>query len=292
MAAGSWTDGWLFSSDNVRLHYRDWAGSPDRPALLCLPGLTRNAADFEPLAERLAGRWRIVAVDPRGRGESALARDSLTYVPLTYVRDIGLVVAHAGLQRFVVIGSGLGGQLALLLTLSQRDAMAGVILNDFGPTIEGAGLARLRANVGRGGPWQSWLQAARDLARRNAGVYPDWQITDWIAFAKRLCRLMPSGRILLDHDPRIAEPFRLPGGEGASDLWLALDTLKATPVLALRGALSDMLSHDTLARMQARLPTMTVAEVPRVGHSPRLDEPEAVQAIDGFLAQFEGGAKT
>lgn len=288
-ADAGWTDGWFWSRDGLRLHYRDSGGGADCPVLLCLPGLTRNSADFEGLARRLAGRWRVVAPDLRGRGESAWPRDSLTYVALTYTLDIGLLLAAAQVDRFVVLGSSLGGALALQLTTGHRAAMAGVILNDFGPVVEPAGLARLHANVGRGGNWPTWIHAARDLAARNADSYPGWRLSDWLAFAKRLCRLSAAGRIVFDYDSRIAEPFRLPHGDAGSDLWLALDRLAGLPVLSLRGALSDVLFAGTQAIMAARLPQMRMAVVPGVGHAPTLNEPEAAAAIDALLAEVLRG---
>ena len=279
----AWTDGWYWSRDGLRLHYRDYPGPATRPVLLCLPGLTRNAADFDALARRLAGQWRVVAPDLRGRGESAWPRDSLTYVTLTYLLDLRLLVEAAGIARFVALGSSLGGALTLQLTTGNLAAMAGVILNDFGPDVEPPGLARLRANVGRGGNWPTWIHAARDLASRNASVYPEWQLGDWLAFAKRLCRVSASGRIIFDYDPRIAEPFRLPNGDAGSDLWAAFDSLAGVPVLSLRGALSDVLTPATQAAMAARLPRLQVAEVPGVGHAPALGEPAAIAAIDAIL---------
>lgn len=288
-ALPGWTNGWFWSRDGLRLHYREMPGPIDRPALLCLPGLTRNSADFEALARRLAGQWRVIAVDLRGRGESAWPRDSLTYVPLTYLLDLRLLIEASGLNRFVVLGSSLGGALALQLTTGHRAAMAGVILNDFGPFVEPAGLARLRANVGRVGNWPTWIHAARDLAQRNAASYPDWQLADWLALAKRLCRLSAAGRVVFDYDPRIAEPFRLPHGDAGTDLWLAFESLAGLPVLSLRGANSDLLSSATQAAMQARLPQMRVVEVPRVGHAPLLDEPVAITAIDNLLADVLKG---
>jgi pimeloyl-ACP methyl ester carboxylesterase len=290
--APGWTHGWFWSRDGLRLHYREMPGPVDRPALLCLPGLTRNSADFESLAWRLAGQWRVVAVDLRGRGESAWPRDSLTYVPLTYLLDLGLLIEAADIKRFVVLGTSLGGALALQLTTGHRPAMAGVILNDFGPFVEPAGLARLRANVGRVGNWPTWIHAARDLAQRNAASYPDWQLADWLRFAKRLCRLSSAGRIVFDYDPRIAEPFRLPHGDAGSDLWAAFDALAGLPVLSLRGTMSDVLSASTQAAMQARLPQMRMVEMPGVGHAPSLDEPVAIAAIDDLLADVLRGDDT
>ena len=281
----AWTDGWYWSGDGLRLHYRDFAGPADRPVLLCLPGLTRTAADFDALAARLAGQWRIVAVDLRGRGESAWPRDSLTYVALTYLLDLRLLFEAAGIARFVVIGSSIGGVLAMQLTTGHRAMMAGAVLNDIGPDIEAAGLARLRANVGRSGNWPTRVHAARDLAARNAEIHPGWGLPDWLEFARRLCRLGASGRIVFDYDPRIAEPFRLPNRDAGTDLWAELGGLAGLPVLSLRGALSDMLSPATQARMAARLPEMTMVDVPGVGHAPTLSEPAAVAAIDTFLRQ-------
>ncbi len=286
------SDGYYWSSDGLRLHWREWPGPADRPTLLCIPGLTRNAADFDALGERLAGKWRVIAVDLRGRGDSAWPKDSLTYVPMTYLLDLGLLIEAASVGRFIAIGSSIGGVLAMQLTTGHRQHMAGAILNDIGPDIEPAGLERLRANVGRQANWPTWVHAARDLAIRNRDIYPDWELKDWLGFAKRLCWLTPTGRIAFDYDPRISEAFRLPKGDAGSDLWAALAMLQGVPVLSLRGARSDVLSAASQARMQAVLPEMTVVEVPRVGHAPTLNEPAAARAVDQWLAKIARGETT
>lgn len=284
MAAGSaWTDGWFWSLDGLRLHYRDYAGPADRPVLLCLAGLTRSARDFEAFAEAQAGRWRVVAVDLRGRGESSYAKDPLSYVPLTYLQDLHALTAAARIERFVGVGTSLGGLLVMLMTATHRDAIAGAILNDIGPVVEAGGQARVRGNVGRGANWPTWLHAARDLQTRNAAIYPGWSLADWLSFAKRLCRLTPQGRIVFDYDARIAEAFRLPGGDAGLDLWTAFDALGGVPVLSVRGGLSDVLSTATQDAMAARHPGLRTVNVPRVGHAPTLSEPEAVTAIAGLL---------
>ncbi len=283
-AAAQWTDGWYWSGDGLRLHWRELPGPPDRPALLCIPGLTRTARDFEALGNRLAGQWRVVAVDLRGRGDSAWPKDSLTYLPLTYLGDLHLLLEAASIERFVVVGSSVGGQLAMQMAMAHHAAIAGAILNDIGPVVETAGMARLRANVGRAGNWPTWVHAARDLAVRNAGLYPHWGLPEWLTFAKNLCRLGPSGRITFDYDPRIAESFRLPNGDAGLDLWTALATLRDVPVLSLRGERSDVLSRTTQAAMAARLPGLQVVQVPGVGHPPTLAEPAAVAAVDALLA--------
>jgi pimeloyl-ACP methyl ester carboxylesterase len=287
-----WQRNFLFSPDNVRLCWREFhdpSVPADRPALLCLAGLTRNGGDFAHLGAALGRQWRIIAPDLRGRGESGWARDSLSYVSLVYLRDLSLLLDAAGVSRFVVLGNSLGGLIGLRLTTAHRTAMAGVILNDIGPTIEPDGLSRLRANVGRGGNWETWIHAARDLGQRNAANHPDWGLHDWLAFAKRLCRVSPQGRIIFDYDPRIAEPFRLPHGDAGADDWAALHSLKGLPVLSLRGELSDMLSAASQDQMGRRLPGMMAVTVPRVGHAPTLAEPAAAAALVQFLDGIKKG---
>ena len=124
-------DGFWWSNDGLRLHYRDYPGRGDRPPILCFPGLTRNARDFEGLAERLAGEWRIIAVELRGRGESAYAKDSMSYVPLTYLQDVEALIAHLELDRFIAFGTSLGGILTMLLAAAEGDHIVGALLNIF-----------------------------------------------------------------------------------------------------------------------------------------------------------------
>ena len=290
--AEGWQKNYVFTADSVRLCWRDHQSAAvpaGRPALLCLAGLTRNGSDFAHLAESLGRSWRLIAPDLRGRGESGWARDSLTYVPFTYLRDLSLVLDAAGVTRFIVVGASLGGLLALRLTTAHRAQMAGVVLNDIGPAIEPAGLKRLQANVGRGGNWDTWVHAARDLGARNAAIHPEWSLHDWLGFAKRLCRVGPQGRIIFDYDPRIAEPFRLPHGDAGADDWAAFDSLAGLPVLSLRGALSDVFSAATQGQMQQRLPGLVSVNVPGVGHAPTLAEPAAAAALTIFLDEIATG---
>lgn len=278
--------GYWWSNDGLRLHYRDYAGGADgRPPILCLPGLTRNARDFEALAERLSPAWRVIAPEFRGRGESAYAKDPMSYVPLTYVQDVEALIRQLELEAFVSIGTSLGGLVTMLMAGAERERLKGVVLNDVGPALEPAGLARIRTYVGKGGNWPTWLHAARALAETNRSAYPGYGIEDWLAMAKRLYRLSSSGRIVIDYDPRIAEPMRLPGGEAGIDLWPALEPLRGVPLVILRGALSDLLAEATVARMQQLLPLAEAVTVPGVGHAPTLAEPAAVAAIDALLAR-------
>jgi pimeloyl-ACP methyl ester carboxylesterase len=279
----SWENRYWWSNDGLRLHYRDYPGRADRPPILCLPGLTRNARDFGDLAARLSPDWRVIAVDLRGRGESAYAKDPMTYVPLTYVQDIEALLAELSLPSYIAFGTSLGGIVTMLLAGTARERIAGALLNDVGPEIETAGLSRIRTYVGKSNTWPTWMHAARAVAEANGDVYPGYDIEDWLAMAKRLYRLNSAGRIVLDYDMKIAEPFRVPGNEAGPDMWRALERLRQVPTLILRGARSDVLGAATAERMVAALDRAELVTVPGVGHTPTLGEPEAASGIDRLL---------
>lgn len=274
---------WL-SQDGLRLHYRDYPGRADRPAVLCIPGLTRNVRDFEPVAERLAGEWRVICVELRGRGESAYAKDPMSYVPSVYLQDIGALLDELALPPIIGIGTSLGGLLLMLLAASRPGFLVGALLNDIGPDIAEPGLERIRRTVGTGSAHPTWVHAARAVAEVQGCIYPDYRLEDWLRIAKRLYRLTGQGRIVLDYDQRLAEPLRAPGGGAAGvDLWPALMALEGVPVTLIRGALSDLLTVETAAAMQTRLPGLKMVTIPHVGHAPTLEEPGAVAAIDRLL---------
>jgi len=283
----NWSDGYWSSSDGLKLHYRDYAGDASRPPILCIPGLTRNARDFDGVANRLAGRWRLICIELRGRGESGYAKDSASYVPLTYIEDVEALIAELGLDRFVLFGTSLGGLITMLIAAKTPGRIAAALLNDIGPVLETRGLEHIRSYVGRPQNWPTWLHAARFLAEAQKDRYPNWQIDEWLVYAKRLAKLNQSGRIVFDYDMRIAEPFKLHGGESGFDLWPAFRALNGIPTLVVRGGLSDLLSAGTVARMQAENPALESVTVPDVGHAPTLDEPEAAAAIDRLLKRVK-----
>lgn len=287
-----WEDGYWWSKDGLRLHYRDYPASARSRQLpiICIPGLTRNARDFGPLADRLAGRRRIIVVELRGRGESERAKEPMSYVPATYLEDLTALIGQRALDRFILFGTSLGGLLTMLLTATQPGKVAGALLNDIGPEIDAAGLARIRNYVGRGSSFPTWLHAARGLAEVHRTAYPDYGLEDWLDMAKRLCRLTAAGRIVTDYDSAIAEPFRVPGNEAPADLWPLLDAMKPIPSLLLRGERSDILSAATADRMAASLPLLERVEIARVGHAPTLFEPESEAAIDRLLARIARAA--
>lgn len=289
MAEAAYSEGEWTSADGLTLRYRDYPGPEDeraaRPPILCIPGLTRNARDFEPLAAAFAGEWRVICADLRGRGQSDYAKDPASYMPLQYVADILALLEQAHLDRVVAVGTSLGGIVIALLALQAPERIAAAVLNDIGPDIEPAGLARIREYVGQGRSFPTWMHAARGLREQSGVTHPDFAIGDWLRLAKRLMAVGGSGRIVFDYDMKIAEPFQQAEGTAPVDMWPAFRALAGRPMLAIRGALSDILSDTTLRRMASDLPGLEAVTVPRTGHAPTLEEPEARAAIARLLAK-------
>lgn len=272
------------SPDGLRLHYRDYPGPASRSPLICIPGLTRNVRDFEPVAELLGGKRRMIAIEFRGRGQSAYAKDPMSYVPLIYAQDVDALLRELRLKGFVLLGTSLGGIVSMLLAPMLQGKVNGLILNDVGPEIGQKGAARIRSYVGQGRRFDTWMHAARALAEAQGEIYPDYKIEDWLRIAKRTCRLGSSGRIKFDYDMKIAEPLRQAGGEAGVDLWPAFDALAGIPLLILRGENSDILEKPVAAKMVKKHKSAKLVTVPGVGHAPSLDEAEAQEAIAEFLA--------
>lgn len=282
-----YSDGFWQSRGGLKLHYRDYhrAQREDRPPVICLHGLTRNARDFANLASRIAADWRVICPEMRGRGESAYSRDSASYTPLHYVDDLKDLLEQAGIDRFVAIGTSLGGIITMLAALQMEEKIAGVVLNDVGPVLEPAGLRRIGAYIGQARSFPTWMHAARGVEEAHREAYPDFRVADWLEMAKRLMTLSANGRIVFDYDMKIAEPFANMNPDEQPDLWPCIDALAGRPIAVLRGARSDILSEVTLRGMKQRLPDADVVTIERVGHAPTLDEPDAIAAIERVLAR-------
>lgn len=284
-----WSDQYWWSGDGVRLHARVYAG-PDgaehAPPVLCMPGLARNARDFELLAPHVAQQRKTIVIEFRGRGESAFAKDPMTYVPLTYVQDVVALLDELGIDRFATIGTSLGGLVSMLMATTLPGRLVGAVLNDVGPELQTSGLERIRDYIGAGGSQPTWMHAARAFSELNGAIYPHYAIHDWLRLTKRTHRLTPEGRIVTDYDKQLAAPLRVTGGEAAFDMWPVYRALGTVPLLILRGELSDILAQSAGEKMVAELPHAKLIEVQGVGHAPTLDEPEAVAAIDAWLAEL------
>lgn len=279
----SWTDRFWYSAEGLRLHYRNYEGPRDKPPILCIPGLTRNARDFEPVAERYAGEWRILCIDLRGRGMSDNDPDPTRYTPQYYVADLLKLLDQEGIADAVFFGTSLGGICTMLLASTDADRIAGAMLNDIGPVIDQAGIDRIGGYVGREVRFGSWDEAIKVLADRNSEVFPKWEHGEWERFAQRIMHETPDG-IAFEYDMRISENFRAAteGPQGAN--WHLYESLAGRPVTILRGALSDLLEQDIAEQMVEQLGgDAELVVVPDVGHTPNLEEPESAAAMDRLL---------
>lgn len=273
------------SQDGLSLYFRDYGDptSPRRP-VLCLPGLTRNSKDFAALAAHLAGDRRVVCPDLRGRGRSDHDPNPANYQPPTYVNDIRHLIAACGLHGAVIVGTSLGGLLAMGLGVAVPSAIAGVVLNDVGPDITPAAAEAIIDYVSNDRP-QPDFDGAMAATRERFAAFDAWTDEDLEAVAEATYCLADDGQWHFDWDTKLAEPLR--NGSETHDLWALFGALRGVPVLAIRGAKSDLLPQSGFEAMTRNHPDLTAAVVDGVGHAPRLVEPVAALAIDRFLARLD-----
>lgn len=276
-----------FTRDGLRLHFRDYPGPHDGPPLLCLPGLTRNARDFAAFAERYSPRYRVLCLEFRGRGMSDYDPEPQRYLPPTYAHDTIALLDHVGVAEAIFVGTSLGGIVAMLVAMLDEDRIAAAILNDIGPELAEAGLEHIRTYVGTEPSFANWEEAAAAVKANQRGLPTAWGTGDWVALARRLCSERKDGSIRFDYDPAIAIPFGN-SATGTIDMWPLFDALARKPVLAVRGEHSQLFTAEALERLGQRSDTVATVTVPGVGHPPDLIEPEALDAIDSFLARLGG----
>lgn len=268
--------------DGLRLHYRDYAGADDKPPLLCLHGLTRNARDWTDFAERYSPEHRVLALDFRGRAASDYDPDPSRYLPPVYAADVIEMLDQLGLNQAIFVGTSLGGLVTMIIAATAPDRIRAAIINDVGPDVHPEGIDRILTYVGKDVRFGSWDEAANRIASNYGASFDRYTHDDWVKMAKRNCR-EEDGEIRFDYDMAIAEPFKNVGPTPQVDLWPLFAALAQKPLLVVRGAKSDLLTAQTAVKMQAVAPRMKLAVIPGVGHAPELNEPEAVEAIDGFL---------
>ena len=281
----AWSDRYWNSADGLKLHYRDYDGPHDRPPIICLPGLTRNARDFEPVADRFAGDWRVIAVDFRGRGMSDHDPKPEQYLPIVYATDILKMLDQLGIADAVFIGTSLGGIVTMVLASSDNERIAGALLNDIGPEIDQAGIDRIGSYVGKEARYDDWPTVAEALAARNRDKFPNWGSGEWDRHARRVAREDKDGGIAFDYDMAIADNFHAAAAAPPMDAWSYYQALEGRPVTILRGELSDLLDARIAERMASELTDAELVTVPDVGHTPNLEEPESLAAIERLLTR-------
>lgn len=273
------------SIDGLRLYCRVYAArQAGRPPVLCLPGLTRNSRDFADVAHHLSERHEVLALDLRGRGRSAWDPDPSHYQLATYVHDAWSLLDARGVRRVLILGTSLGALMGMVMA-TRPERVAGVVLNDAGPELDLAGLRRIAGYAGKLPPVKSWAEAAAQARSVHSASYPDLTEAQWLDYARRNHRDNEAGVPVPDMDPLIAAGFRNPPTEPLQ-MWPLYAQITRVPLLVIRGALSDLLSAQTVARMLREKPDLKTLTVANRGHTPLLTEPECVAAIDAFYADL------
>jgi pimeloyl-ACP methyl ester carboxylesterase len=260
--------------------YRDWGHPDSSRVVVCVHGLTRNGRDFDTLAAALAERFRVLCPDMPGRGESEWLADPNDYVFPTYLTTLTALLAHTRVDRVAWIGTSMGGLLGMILAAQERSPVTRLVVNDIGPVIEPAALARIAGYVGLNPTFATFAQLEAHIREVSApfGALSDAQ---WRELTATTSRRAPDGRWQLKYDPGIAVPFKSSAAAGG-DLWAVWEAIRC-PTLLLRGAQSDLLSPATAAAMLERGPASRLVEFPGVGHAPMLLSADQIAPVAEFL---------
>ncbi|MCM2563894.1 alpha/beta hydrolase [Lutimaribacter sp. EGI FJ00015] len=269
------------TSDGLRLHYEDeGTGLP----LLCLPGLTRNARDFDFVAPHL-GHARLIRMDYRGRGQSEWA-DPATYTVPQEARDALELLDHLGIEKAAVLGTSRGGIIAMMLAATAHDRLLGVALNDIGPVVEPAGLDAIMDYLGREPGFDDFDQMARARQQATAATFPDVPLARWRQEVTHTHVETPKG-LRINYDPNLRRAVEAAAAKGTPDLWPLFEAIAPLPAAVIHGVNSDILSTATVDEMARRHPGLVVARVPNRAHIPFLDEKPALEALQAWIAKMQ-----
>ena len=265
-----------------RMAYVEW-GDPANPrVLVCVHGLTRNARDFDVLAQSLAGHYRVVCPDVVGRGRSNWLRLKEHYVVQQYAADMVTLIARLNVEEVHWVGTSMGGMIGMALAAQAETPIARLVLNDVGPVISAAAVKRIGEYVGLMPQFASFAEAEQYVRLVSA---PFGKLTDaqWKHLTEHVTRQKADGGYEFVYDPGIAVPFRQALDTGKDvEAWPLYDAIRC-PTLVVRGAESDLLSHETCLEMGRRGPKAIVAEIPGVGHAPMFMDDAQVAVVREFL---------
>jgi pimeloyl-ACP methyl ester carboxylesterase len=265
------------ADDGALLAYRDRGeGLP----LLGLAGLTRDGRDFDYLERRLPQGIRLICLDSRGRGKSQWTGHA-TYTVAREAQDVVNLLDHLQLDATAMIGSSRGGLVGMLVTLTHKERVLGLCLNDVGPVLERAGLIRIGTYIGI----RPAVGTLQEIADRMAATMPGFQHVPEMRWVEETIRhfVQEDNAVGLPYDPDLKIAFETSMAQPPTDAWPLFDACQHVPMALIRGQASDVLSTATCQEMCRRRPDLFFAEVPDRGHIPFLDEPEAIACIKQWL---------
>jgi len=283
MQARSGSIPYLLAGKFRRLAFEEW-GDPAAPPVVCVHGLTRNGRDFDALARALAGSYRFICPDLPGRGHSDWLDDPMLYQAQHYVTALGHLLSWVG-RDVAWVGTSLGGICGMILAAMDGAPISRLVLNDVGPFIPADALRRIRDYMVASGdsPMMRRFPDIETIERHLRLVHaPFGPLSDeqWATLAANSARALPDGRFTMHYDPKIAEPLR--GHDPVDvDMWPFWDRIRM-PRMVIRGETSDILSPETLQRMETS--GAEAYQVAVTGHAPALLDPLQIGAIESFLA--------
>lgn len=276
------------SNNDLNLYYRAYEGDVHRFPIICLSGLTRNSADFHDFALRYSGVRRVYCLDYRGRGKSDYDPDYKNYNPQTYAMDVLTFLMARRIDKAIFVGTSLGGLISMGISGLAPQYVGGVILNDIGPDVDRSGSDRIAGYVGKDIRFSSLKRAISAQKKLYTGAYPDLEDDGWAKTTKAAFVYDPeNSNYRQNYDLKIGQALvEQLKDDQEIDLWPFFESLKAVPTLAIRGALSDVLSAEVFEKMKDRHPEMQWISLEDRGHVPLLDEPLALEKMDKFFEQF------
>jgi len=260
----------------LRLHYLDWGGSGT--PILFLHGGGLNAHTWDCVAVMLRERYRCIALDQRGHGDSEWS-PVVDYRFAAHVADIEGFIGSMGLERPILVGQSMGGLNSITYATRHSDQMRGMVIVDVAPEVSSSAAERIRAFTSTpelDSP-QAFLELAvkfnplRDPAVLRRSLYYNLRET-------------PAGKWTFKHDQRRrSEDGMRSFAEDRVRLASELSSIRC-PTLVVRGALSDILTDETAEKFARSLPDGRWVRVEKSGHNVQGDNPRAL--LDAMLAFF------
>ncbi len=264
-----------------KVAYLEWGDASNGNVLVCVHGLTRCARDFDNFARAMSDRYRVICPDVAGRGHSDWLADPMAYAIPQYVSDMVTLVARLNVEKVDWVGTSMGGLIGLGLAAQPNTPVRKLVLNDAGPVITKISLERIAAYVGIAPQFPS-IEAAEQYIRAVSATFGPHTDAEWRFLTEVVVRKQPDGSYRMHYDPKLAEPFKHQMPEKDLELWPLYDAVRS-PVLVVRGALSDLLTRETCAAMKSRGPKAKVVEIEGVGHAPTLLHADQIALVRDFL---------
>jgi esterase len=269
--------------NGLRLHYLDW-GNSSAPPVVCVHGYTSSAQAFNAPARHFQSRFHWLAPDVRGHGESAWSPAG-AYQYSDQVADLEGIVDQLGLEQFTLIGTSMGGIIAMAYAGAHPERLARLVINDIGPDAE-VGSQRITQMVGDRPDEFATLEDAMAYRRQMSPIVARRSEEDQRELALGVLRRRPDGRWAWKMDPAYVRQRVQQGPPPRPSLWPALQRIPC-PTLVIWGMESDVLSEAQARRMVEVVPRGELVAVPGVGHAPTLMEPAALDALERFLGAPE-----